>query len=121
MPAGVGAVAREEGVGGFVLTEGHANAIAPGKRPLHTLVPAMATKDGKPWLSFGVMGGHLQPAGHAFVLTNIVDYGMDVQESVDFPRIFFEGGETLVERLLEAERESRSNGKEKKSLAHVSC
>lgn len=85
---------------GFVLTDGHANAIAPGKRPLHTLVPAMATKDGKPWLSFGVMGGHLQPAGHAFVLTNRLDYGLDLQESVDFPRIFFEAGETLVEESV---------------------
>ncbi len=103
---GSGIVTEKTGVvlqnrgSGFVLTEGHANAIAPGKRPLHTLVPAMATRDGKPWLSFGVMGGHLQPAGHAFVLTNIVDYGMDVQESVDFPRIFFEGGETLVEESV---------------------
>ncbi len=82
---------------GFVLTSGHVNCIAPMKRPLHTLVPAIAAKGDAPWLSFGVMGGMLQPAGHAYVLTNRVDYGMDAQEAVDFPRIFYEGNLVLGE------------------------
>lgn len=82
---------------GFVLEAGHPNVIAPRKRPLHTLVPAMALKDGKPWLSFGVMGGAFQPMGHVYVLTNMLDHAMDVQEAIDFPRVFFEGGQLLAE------------------------
>ena len=65
----------------FNLTPGHPDQIAPHKRPLHTLVPAMVMKDGKPWLSFGVMGGDMQPQGHAQVLVNLIDFGMNVQEA----------------------------------------
>ncbi len=103
---GSGIVARKSGVvlqnrgTGFVLDPAHDNCIAPGKRPMHTLVPALATKNGNPWLAFGVMGGAFQAAGHAQVLTNIVDYGMDVQEAIDHPRIFFEGGEVHYEATL---------------------
>jgi gamma-glutamyltranspeptidase/glutathione hydrolase len=96
-----GIVLQNRGTG-FTLAQGHPNAIAPGKRPLHTLVPAMATRKGRPWLSFGVMGGMLQPAGHAFVLTNRMDYGMDAQEAVDFPRIFYEDGRVLTESSVPA-------------------
>jgi len=82
---------------GFVLDPKHRNCIAPGKRPMHTLVPAMAMKDGKPWMSFGVMGANFQPMGHVYVMTNTLDYGLDAQEALDLPRVFFEGQTLWVE------------------------
>jgi gamma-glutamyltranspeptidase/glutathione hydrolase len=100
---GSGIVARKTGVVlqnrgmGFVLDPAHPNVIAPRKRPMHTLVPAMAMKDGKPAFSFGVMGGGFQPAGHAYVVANTLDYGMDPQEALDCPRVFFEGGRLQLE------------------------
>lgn len=74
----------------FKAQPGFANSIDGGKRPMHTIIPAMGLKDGAPWLSFGVMGGHYQACGHAHLLTNIIDYGMDVQAAIDFPRMFFD-------------------------------
>jgi gamma-glutamyltranspeptidase/glutathione hydrolase len=94
-----GVVLNNRGMG-FSLDPAHPNAIGPRKRPLHTLVPAMAMKDGKPWLSFGVMGGAFQPTGHVFVLCNMIDYGMDAQEALDMSRVFFEGHETIIEESL---------------------
>lgn len=85
---------------GFVVKPGHPNCIAPRKRPLHTIIPGMALKDGRCEISFGVMGGGYQPVGHAHVLTNIYDYGMDVQEAIDCPRAFHVGGKLDVERSL---------------------
>lgn len=76
---------------GFVLDPKHPNCIAPGKRPMHTLIPAMAMKDGKTWASFGVMGANFQPMGHVYMMTNMLDYGLDPQEALDAPRVFFEG------------------------------
>ncbi|MEL6289541.1 MAG: gamma-glutamyltransferase [Pseudomonadota bacterium] len=75
---------------GFSLELGHPNVIAPRKRPLHTLLPAIACRDGRPEIVFGVMGALFQPMGQVYVLTNLVDHGMDPQQALDFPRIFFE-------------------------------
>ena len=70
----------------FSLDPVHRNALVPHKRPFHTIIPAMVTRDGRPWLTFGLMGGAMQPQGHAQVLCNMIDYGMDVQEAGDAPR-----------------------------------
>jgi gamma-glutamyltranspeptidase/glutathione hydrolase len=70
----------------FSLNQSHPNVIAPGKRPFHTLVPAMVLKDKRPWLSFGVMGGDMQPQGHVQVLLNLIEFGMNIQEAGEAPR-----------------------------------
>lgn len=71
----------------FVLDPAHANRLGPGKRPMHTLIPAMVLRDGRPLLSFGVMGGDLQPQGHVQVLLNLLEFGMNVQEAGEAARI----------------------------------
>lgn len=75
----------------FDLTEGRFNTYAPGKRPFHTIIPAFVTKDGKPWLSFGVMGGATQPQMHAQIVINLIDFKMNLQEAGDAPRILHMG------------------------------
>ena len=75
----------------FALEEGHNNVIAPGKRPFHTIIPAFITKDGKPWVSFGLMGGAMQPQGHAQIVINLVDFEMNLQEAGDAPRMQHSG------------------------------
>ncbi|MDA8586435.1 gamma-glutamyltransferase family protein [Rhodobacteraceae bacterium] len=84
---------------GFNLTKGHPNEAGPGKRPMHTIIPAMRGKDGNIDMAFGVMGGQYQATGHARLLTNLIDYGMDPQEAVDAPRAFADpiGGTLQVE------------------------
>src|SRR5688572_2403427 len=85
VPTGLGFMLHDRGEL-FDLTEGRANSYAPGKRPFHTIIPAFITKDGVPFLSFGVMGGSMQPQGHVQIVMNIVDFGMNVQEAGDAPR-----------------------------------
>jgi gamma-glutamyltranspeptidase/glutathione hydrolase len=75
----------------FDLAEGRANTYAPGKRPFHTIIPAFLTRDGEPWCAFGVMGGATQPQAHAWVVMNIVDFGMNLQEAGDAPRVVHRG------------------------------
>jgi gamma-glutamyltranspeptidase/glutathione hydrolase len=75
----------------FSLQDGHPNIYAPGKRPFQTIIPGFATRDGKPWMSFGVMGGDMQPQGQAQIVINRVDYGLDTQAAGDSPRWHHEG------------------------------
>lgn len=70
----------------FAVADGHPNIYAPGKRPFQTIIPGFAMKDGQPWLSFGLMGGDMQPQGHAQIIINLVDYGMDLQAAGDAAR-----------------------------------
>ncbi|MDF2234582.1 gamma-glutamyltransferase family protein [Albimonas sp. CAU 1670] len=83
---------------GFTLAEGHPNEAAGGKRPLHTIIPAMLKRGGEVTTSYGVMGGAYQPCGHARVLSNLVDFGMEPQAAVDAPRCFSDVGGLNVER-----------------------
>jgi gamma-glutamyltranspeptidase/glutathione hydrolase len=87
---------------GFTLERGHPNAIAPGKRPMHTIIPGMAMRDGAPVMPFGVMGGHFQPMGQTLLLTNLLEYGLDLQQSIDLARVFPYAGKVEVERSLPA-------------------
>lgn len=87
VPAGLGFPLQNRGGTGFVLEEGHISQYAPKKRPFHTIIPAFVTKDGKPFISFGLMGGDMQPQGHAQMIINIIDFGMNLQEAGDAPRV----------------------------------
>ncbi|MCA9099995.1 MAG: gamma-glutamyltransferase, partial [Planctomycetales bacterium] len=78
----------------FSLDPDHPNRLEPHKRPFHTIIPAMVTKDGQPWLSFGVMGGDMQPQGHVQVLLNMIVFGMDVQQAGDAARVCHSGSQT---------------------------
>src|SRR6185295_12942948 len=99
---GSGLVAGDTGLilhnrgAGFSFDPQHANRLEGGKRPFHTLVPAMVFRDSRPWLSYGVMGGDMQVQGHVQVLLNLIDFGMDVQQAGEQPRFrHFDGGLAL--------------------------
>ena len=98
-PPGLGFILQDRGEL-FTLQENHFNTFEGSKRPFHTIIPAFVTKDDKPWMSFGLMGGAMQPQGHAQIIINMIDFGMDVQEAGDAPRIHHTGsseptGETM--------------------------
>jgi gamma-glutamyltranspeptidase/glutathione hydrolase len=105
---GSGIVAPKSGVilqnrgASFRLDAKHPNCIAPGKRPMHTIMPGMALKDGRTMMPYGVMGGDYQPFGHVHLLTNMLDFGMDPQAALDCARVFHDGGHTEVERSVPA-------------------
>jgi len=105
---GSGVVAPKSGVilqnrgSSFRLDPKHPNCIAPGKRPMHTIMPGMAMEAGRALMPFGVMGGDYQPFGHVHLLTNILDFGMDPQAALDCPRVFHDAGFAEVERGIPA-------------------
>jgi len=114
---GSGIVAGETGIvlqnrgSGFSLDPKHPNHLEPGKRPFHTIIPAMVFKGDQLFMSFGVMGGAIQPQGHVQVLVNIIDLGMGLQQAIDAPRFRYTSGRSvlledeipagIIERLLE--------------------
>ncbi|GAB3948101.1 gamma-glutamyltransferase [Spirosoma harenae] len=124
VPDGLGFVFHNRGTS-FTMQPDHANAYAPGKRPFNTIIPGFVTKNGEPFLSFGVMGGAMQPQGHLQVLCNIIDFGMNVQEAGDAARfahsgssepigtVMTDGGRLALESgispLVRAELESRGH------------
>lgn len=108
VPPGLGFMLQDRGEL-FSLDPAHANVFAPGKRPFHTIIPAFVTKDGEPFLCFGVMGGDYQPLGHVQIIQNIIDFGMNVQEAGDAPRIDYAGGNS--DPTGEATGESSERGR----------
>lgn len=89
-PPGLGFVLQNRGEG-FTLQPDRFNTYEPGKRPFHTIIPGFITKDGEPFMGFGVMGGDMQPQGHAQIVVNMIDFGMNLQEAGDAPRIYHTG------------------------------
>ncbi len=98
-PTGLGFVVQNRGEG-FTLERGRFNTYEPGKRPFHTIIPGFITKEGEAYMSFGVMGGGMQPQGHAQIVVNMIDFGMNLQEAGDAPRIHHSGSsEPTGERM----------------------
>ncbi len=99
-PPGLGFILQNRGEL-FNLQPDHANSFAPGKRPFHTIIPAFITRDGKPWISFGLMGGGMQPQGHVQIVVNLLDFGMNLQEAGDAPRIHHFGSSQPTGEVME--------------------
>ena len=87
---------------GFRIERGHPNCIAPNKRPMHTIIPGMVMQGGQAVMPFGVMGGHFQPMGQSLFLSNMFEYGLDIQQAFDLPRLFPYAGKVEVERGIPA-------------------
>ena len=99
VPPGLGFMLQDRGEL-FSLEEGHANVIEGGKRPFHTIIPAFVTKDDKPYLSFGVMGGATQPQAHAQIIINLIDFGYNLQEAGDAPRLVHTGSSQPTDEIM---------------------
>ncbi len=99
-PPGLGFVFQDRGEL-FTLEEGHFNSYEPHKRPFHTIIPAFITRDGEPFISFGLMGGAMQPQGHAQIVVNLIDFGMNLQEAGDAPRIHHSGSSQPTGSMME--------------------
>lgn len=99
-PPGLGFVLQDRGEL-FTLQEGQPNSFAPGKLPFHTIIPSFITKDGQPLISFGLMGGGMQPQGHAQIVANIIDFGMGLQEAGDAPRIHHSGSSEPTGQVMD--------------------
>jgi gamma-glutamyltranspeptidase/glutathione hydrolase len=118
-PFGSGIYAPESGIllhnrgSGFCLSDGHPNVIGAGKRPMHTLIPGMLMKQNRAVMPFGVMGGHYQAAGHAQILSNLLDLEMDAQAATDAPRTFaFDGVlslESIIDQQVDADLTNRGH------------
>ncbi len=98
-PPGLGFILQDRGEM-FSLQAGHFNEFEGGKRPFHTIIPAFVTKDNQPWMSFGLMGGAMQPQGHAQIIINMVDFGMDIQAAGDAPRIHHTGSSEPTDEVM---------------------
>ena len=99
MPPGLGFMLQDRGEL-FSLDKNHRNALEGGKRPFHTIIPAFVTKDGKPFMSFGVMGGATQPQAHAQIIINMIDFGLNLQEAGDAPRIVHSGSSQPTDEVM---------------------
>ena len=99
MPPGLGFMLQDRGEL-FSLDKNHRNALLGGKRPFHTIIPAFVTKEGKPFMSFGVMGGATQPQAHAQIIINMVDFGLNLQEAGDAPRIVHSGSSQPTDEIM---------------------
>ena len=104
---GSGVVAGDTGIclqnrgSGFVAQANHPNVLAPGKRPFHTIIPAMILRDGQPWLCYGIMGADMQAQGHVQVALNMIDFDMNIQEALEAPRYRILGGRVVaLERAI---------------------
>ncbi len=118
-PPGLGFILQDRGEL-FDLTPGRPNSYAPGKRPFHTIIPAFATKDGKPWIAFGVMGGATQPQAHAQILINMLDFDMGLQEAGDAPRILHsESSQPTGERMTDGGELSLESGIEYEAIREL--